>query len=236
MSLRRERLKKWAHLENMLYETPDKLRGPQTAKASSRLGLPQNTIFKFMRNNKLSDNVRSLNTLQLPTTPDKEKSITKFNFDSDSRGTGSRNQIDVILHNKAPESYNSLNSIDDELLEPMSSELKKTVPKQSNFKKESLQIADQPHSLQTVVITSRNTKKKFNLKQVPHSMTQLERQYKNSDPICGIDEEQFSILFKKKCEVDYFCLHLISKWNRIWKSMVMLKLKRNSSVISVKNL
>jgi len=197
--------KKWAELETMLYDTPEKVRAPLTAKASSRLGLPKNNVFKFIRTTKASENARSLNSLHIPHTPDKEKSISRFGFDSDSRGNiDSRNQIDdlkAVQPIKAPESFNSINSIEEDLIEPTSTELRKPQVKESTFKRGRLQIQDTPQSVQTVIITSKNTKKKFTLKPESLSLNQLERQYKICDPICGIKEGQFRILFKRKCEV-----------------------------------
>jgi len=205
--MNKEHSKKWAQLETMLYDTPEKVKAPLTAKASSRLGLPKNNVFKFIRTTKVHENARSLNSLQIPHTPDKDKSISRFGFDSDSRGNlDSRNQIDDLKAAqpiKAPESFNSINSIEDDLIEPMSSELRNKQVKESTFKRGRLQIQDTPNTVQTVIITSKNTKKKFTLKPESsslNSLNQLEKQYKICEPICGINEEQFRVLFKKKCE------------------------------------
>ncbi len=207
--MNRNHNKKWVQLETMLFETPEKQRGPQTAKASSKLGLPKNQIFKFIRTNHPEGNhPRSLNALQIPGTPEKDKSWSKFGFDSDSRGNiDSKNTADskqninsrTELESKIPGSFNS---IDEDLPEPMSSDYK---PKrESKFKTGNFLSPDVMSSkkIQTVVITSRNSKKKYSLHtEYSSSLNNLEKQYKPTDPICSIDEFHFQILFKKKCEV-----------------------------------
>jgi len=203
--MNRNNNKKWVQLETMLFETPEKVRGPQTAKASSKLGLPKNQIFKFIRtNNPENNHPRSLNALQIPNTPEKDRSLSKFNFDSDSRGNvDSKNTADsrqnIDSRNRIPGSFNS---IDEDLPpEPMSSDHKPR--RESKFKRGNFLSPDiSSKKIQTIVITSRNSKKKYSMNtEYSSSLNNLERQYKISDPICGIDEIQFQALFKKKCEV-----------------------------------
>lgn len=180
---------KWMQLETMLQETPEKVKAPNTAKASSRNANVR--LFRFVRDPNGTENpYRSLNGLS-SFTPDSSKSKKKFfaagskNDTEDSKG--SLNNLPV----------GSLNNVEND------TEFDSIVPSKPAT---SIGSNLQGHRKSDAFIIRKN-QKRYSVNSDHGSLNQLEALYKISEAICGMGEGLFRTLFRKKCEV---CIEILS--------------------------
>ena len=186
---------KWNQLENMLFETPEKMRAPHSTKASSTKasskGYPSNNrTYKFIsaKNNDYAL-PRSLNVIRNISSPD------KIVVRDDSDGS-----IENTLKIQDPHAaVGSFNYLEDDLeTQRMGLKTAGSVPKRSKF--------TLPSTRETIIIRTGVSSTRRPMKMDCASMNQLDKVYRITEPVCGIDECHFQLLFRKKCQVCYLCL------------------------------